>query len=186
MGMHLSTSINHKDRALREIAQVFSWVQLSGMSSAEVSRMVLGTMKTLDKCPEWVRAYVRGWTDATRRLLERELVFFYTMPDGKLVSTHRDRPDYYEKVGYGPRDVYELATHSGHYWVRRRWTDEKWEERLVPYFVSPMDGTCEFCKAERVPLVAFLTADPDQRVCEKCHKDKRVPTKRFGDAAKEV
>jgi hypothetical protein len=139
MGMHLSTSINHKDRALRQLAQVFSWVKISGMKSDVLNGKVLEIMKTLEKCPEWVRAYVRGWTDATRRGLEQELVFFYTMQDGKLVSTHRDRPDYYEKMGLGPKEVYDLATHSGHYWVRQRWVDGKWEERLVPYFVSEME-----------------------------------------------
>lgn len=37
-------------------------------------------------------------------------------------------------------------------------------------------GTCEFCKAPDVALPATLTADPDQAVCETCHKEPRIPT----------
>lgn len=37
-------------------------------------------------------------------------------------------------------------------------------------------GQCEFCRAPGVPLVAVLTADPDQQVCAECHADPRLPT----------
>ncbi len=38
------------------------------------------------------------------------------------------------------------------------------------------NGICSFCHASDVALTAVLIADPDQRVCRKCHRDPRVPT----------
>jgi hypothetical protein len=37
-------------------------------------------------------------------------------------------------------------------------------------------GQCEFCHAADVALVAVLSADPDQAVCEACNADPRLPT----------
>jgi hypothetical protein len=37
-------------------------------------------------------------------------------------------------------------------------------------------GTCEFCQSHGAHLVAVLSADPDQAVCEACHADPRLPT----------
>lgn len=37
-------------------------------------------------------------------------------------------------------------------------------------------GQCEFCHAADAALVAVLSADPDQAVCEACHADPRLPT----------
>lgn len=37
-------------------------------------------------------------------------------------------------------------------------------------------GICEVCRDRGVPLMAVLSADPDQAVCESCHTDPRLPT----------
>ena len=136
--MRHRTAYNHRERAIRRLADAFSWLQISGMSSEELTRRYIEVKGTLGKCPVWVKAYVDGWYYATKASYERHLVFFYTMPDGSLVSTHRDRSDYYEKLSIGPREVYEQATHSGRYWVRDRYDHEKKRrvEVLVPYFVT--------------------------------------------------
>jgi len=178
MGMHLNTSINYKARAICKLADTFSRLQISGMSSAKLTEHYVAVIQSLERCPEWVRAYVKGWYDATKSMYERDLVFFYTMPDGSLVSTHRDRDDYYEKLGIGPKEVYDKAVASGHYWVREQYDNGVKKEKLVPYFVSRMEkvGTCSFCKAEHVKLIYRLKADPDQKVCVICHQDARVPT----------
>jgi hypothetical protein len=37
-------------------------------------------------------------------------------------------------------------------------------------------GQCEFCREADAALVAVLSGDPDQGVCEACHADPRLPT----------
>lgn len=37
-------------------------------------------------------------------------------------------------------------------------------------------GKCEFCQMPGTALVAALVSDSDQRVCQNCHDDPRVPT----------
>ena len=41
-------------------------------------------------------------------------------------------------------------------------------------------GQCSFCDAEDRPLVAKLVADTDQKVCQTCHRDSRIPTVPIG------
>jgi hypothetical protein len=63
-------------------------------------------------------------------------------------------------------DAYEEAV------IQAFWAEV---ERVARYHLEPI-GTCEFCGKHDSPLVATLTADPDQRVCQTCHDDERVPT----------
>lgn len=155
-GLHLSTSINHKNRALSKLVGLYRWLETSGMSSEELGNKKREIMQGVERCPRWVLAWLEGWADCRQRTIEQQLVFFYTLPDGSLVSTHRDRDDYYEKRGIGPREVYELATHSGHYWVHQRRVKVECQdggsfaeiEVKVPYFVSAME------KKETVPCRA--------------------------------
>ena len=131
MGMHFKTAYNHRDRAISACKDLASRAQIYGMRSSAISDDYKAILDSIDKCPQWVKQYVRGWFECARESWRLKLVFFYTMPDGSLLSTHRNRDDYYEKCGLGPREVYEQATHSGHYWVMPNGTKR-------PHFVSKM------------------------------------------------
>ena len=48
--------------------------------------------------------------------------------------------------------------------------------RDIQSVINALGGTCEFCGASNVPLVATLEADPDQRICATCHADPRIPS----------
>ena len=131
MGMHFKTSYNHRERALSQLADLYSSAEHSGMLSQEISERRNKIMETIAKCPQWVHSFLEGWERCKRSQIERKVVFCYTMPDGRLLSTHRDRDDHYEKHGLGPKEVYDDATHSGHYWDING--------SLRPYFVSAMN-----------------------------------------------
>ncbi len=128
--MKFQTAYNHQNRAIRQLADLYSKAQIYGMLSSDINKEECEITESLKKakCPQWVFSYCDGWKQATRDMIARKIVFCYTMPDGKIVSTHRDREDYYEKLDYGPKEVCDLATHSGHYWDIRG--------ELRPYFVS--------------------------------------------------
>jgi hypothetical protein len=143
-----------------------------GMLSSEISERRNKAVATLpENAPGWIMDYISGWEACMRSFIDREVVFCYTV-NGVLFSTHRDRDDYYEKCGFSPRGIYELATHSGHYWDIKG--------KLKPYFVEEIKrGRCEFCGANNAELIAVLVADPDQYVCTTCHVDSRIPTERI-------
>lgn len=138
--MNQKTAINHKNRAVQLLVDYYRTVEMFGASHDAITNKYIEVIKTLENCPQWVKSYVSGFNDATRSILERKLVFFYTMPDGNLVTTHKNREDCYEKLGYGPKEVYDKATHSGHYWVIKLINlDGTVTEKKVPYHVTPME-----------------------------------------------
>ena len=148
--MRISTALNHRDRAIGMYADTLSWMEISGISSHDVNARSIKVIQSISHCPQWVKSYVEGWWAARRAMAERALVFFYTMPDGVLASTHRDRADYYEKLGMGPKEVYDKATHSGHYWVLK---DRDSKERIRPYFVGESRSTGQL---EHFPVVQVI------------------------------
>jgi hypothetical protein len=61
------------------------------------------------------------------------------MPGGKMYSAHSERDDYYQKHGIGPKEVYDKATASGHYWIV--------DGKPKPYYVTKMkDGRVIKCE----------------------------------------
>jgi hypothetical protein len=114
-GMRFKTAYNHQERARSAIADILRSSESFGRSSDEESKLVRAVFESISHCPQWVKSYVSGYRDALREQQRRKLVFCYTV-DGKLYSTHRNRDDYYEKHGLGPKEVYEQATFCGHYW----------------------------------------------------------------------
>lgn len=135
-GMRFNTAYNHKQRVLGMLAEVYQSAQIFGMPSHKINERTIAAKKTLPKnTPQWVHSYLSGWEHAVNGMIQRQVIFCYTVQIGPnttaLLSTHRDRDDYYEKHGLGPKEVYDKATHSGHYW------DIKGE--LRPYFVQPIE-----------------------------------------------
>ncbi len=137
--MRFNTAYNHRERLLRSIADLYSSARMFGMASTEISKRRNEIVATLPKkAPAWIMEYIQGWERAMRSVMQREVIFFYTMPDGKMYSTWRDRDDYYEKHGIGPREVYEQAVYSGHYWDVKR---HNRPNKLMLYSGGPMkDG----------------------------------------------
>ena len=112
----IETALNHQNRVKGRLADLYRSARY-GLTVGELGQKRVEILETVSHCPEWVRSYRSGWTDYADTVIQSELVFFYTLPDGSLVSVNRDRSDYYEKKGLGPKEVYEKATASGHYWV---------------------------------------------------------------------
>lgn len=73
------------------------------------------------------------------------------------------RPDEMETL-----EVREVDCYAGHHDPVRYYVDEDQDLHI---------GTCDFCRKENTPRLFRLVADPDQRVCDECHRDPRIPTK---------
>lgn len=128
--MRISTALNHRDRIVRQLSDLYS-LATYGMTSDQIFKRSREIFHTVNHCPEWVRSYGRGWEAAKRIEVNQKLVFFYKMSNGKLFSTHKNREDYYEKNGLGPKEVYEKAVSSGHYWIVNG--------KPKPYFIMLMN-----------------------------------------------
>jgi hypothetical protein len=61
MGMHFKTSYNHRERALSQLADLYSSAEHFGMLSQEISERRNKIMETIAKCPQWVHSFLSGW-----------------------------------------------------------------------------------------------------------------------------
>jgi hypothetical protein len=114
--MRASTAYNHQDRAVRQMADLYSSAKRFGTyTSKQLTTKGLDILKTIGHCPQHVVSHVWGYRAALDDSLRSELVFFYTYK-GTLMSVDRKRDDYYEKLGVSVRDIGD-AEISGHYWV---------------------------------------------------------------------
>lgn len=114
--MKIKTAHNHKARAKSALLELINNAKHFGMTHDQMLTEKKQIMESIAKCPEWVITYCQGYYDALFEQIQQRLIFGYTLPDGRVLSTHKNRPDYYEKHGLGPQDVYKQATHTGHYW----------------------------------------------------------------------
>jgi len=137
--MKHTTAYNHRQRAVRAICDLWQRAEHFGLTSRKQRAELSAIMKSVAKCPGWVTSYLVGYDEAMAHVILRKHFFFYTLPDGRLASTHHDRPDYYEKLGLGPKDVYDQAVASGHYWVCE---NADGTERIRPWFVLAKEGGC--------------------------------------------
>lgn len=137
--MRMITALNCKSKAIRRLRDVYERLGMFGMTSEELTYEYLEIVKSLRKCPQWVRSFVDGYNTAIRAQFEKSLVFFYTLQDGSLVSTHRDRSDYYEKLGISVSMLSEQVVRRGHYWIRIRSDEGRKVEVMVPYYVTDMN-----------------------------------------------
>lgn len=167
--MRFSTAYNHRERIISHLSDLYSGARIFGMLSSDISKRRNEIMATLPKgAPGWITEYATGWERCMRSFMEREVIFCYTV-DGKLYSTWRDRDDYYEKHGLGPKEVYDRATHSGHYW------DCKGE--LRPYYVTEIERDehgneihkifCRICSTD-TPIKTAVPRDEGGYVGECC------------------
>ena len=130
--MRVSTAYNHRDRAQRQLADIMYAATAYRLSSTDISKRVCGVLKSIKQCPYWVQSYIDGWLSASRTHIERDHVFYYSMPytrkngkrrklsEGKVcfASANSNRDDYYGKLGYSSQEVAKNAVARGFYWVR--------------------------------------------------------------------
>jgi hypothetical protein len=69
------------------------------------------------KAPRWAIAHVYGYSQACMASLYREALVYGGFVDGKFMSTHSNRADYYEKNGIAPSDFAQAGKNTGHYWI---------------------------------------------------------------------
>jgi hypothetical protein len=115
--MRIKTALNKRDSAITKLDLLMDRVERYGMKNSDIVAKIISIRKTIiGKCPRWVGEYYNGYADACFKKLEKKLVFFYEMPNGDMVSVNRNRPDYYMKFGYGPKEVTDKCISTGYYW----------------------------------------------------------------------
>ena len=122
--MRIETALAKRDAAVRSFRDLYSMAYHAGMTQKEMGSYKARILEGLAKCPEWVRAYVRGYETALfDRLfaaspMGKPALVFGGIVNGRFYSVHRDRPDYYEKHGLSPADFSDdgRVSDRSHYW----------------------------------------------------------------------
>ncbi len=122
--MRIETALAKRDSAVMSFRDLYSMAYHAGMTQKEMGEYKARILTSLAKCPEWVRAYVRGYETALfDRLfaaspMGRAALVFGGWVDDRFYSVHRDRSDYYEKNGFSPADFSDdgRVSQRGHYW----------------------------------------------------------------------
>ena len=134
--MKLSTTLNKKNRAVMGSVDALSAARSFGSLSKDLHDRLREVIADMGKAPEWAREYVRGYQDCLTRTLYLTDLISGGYVDGVFSSTLKDRPDYYEKNGMGPKDWNDRATDKGHYW-QENITKTGYQTRgIKPFFVS--------------------------------------------------
>lgn len=117
--MKIERALKLRDSLKTRIADIYSMAILSGMTSQEINSAVMSAYAELPAAtPQWVKSYCDGVRAALQDSLYADCLVFGGFVNGRFYSTHRNRPDYYEKHGI---DAVEYAdngkvTARGHYW----------------------------------------------------------------------
>ena len=118
--MDIYKSLRVRDRAVIQVKDEFHLARLTMVHSDELNQRLMAIFGKMPKnTPNWVKEYVRGYIAALRESLhQNDLEFCYTTPDGLILSTHRESPQYYEKYGYSPKEACDLAddVNGNFYW----------------------------------------------------------------------
>jgi uncharacterized cupin superfamily protein len=129
MSDHYSKVNEMESRGLHAVMRLWKDAREYKWTSSKIHDKFLEYKKfnKLDKYPRYVSSYLQGVFDCEKAKVQfNELEFCYVI-EGKLYSTHGDSPRFYESHGFSPKEVYDKASHSGHYWIG---SDK-------PYYVSP-------------------------------------------------
>ena len=116
--MKIDRQLRLRDRKKSEINGAISAAIYGKQTSDELSAKICDILyTTMPKgAPGHLRAYLSGYYDYFRNnILYTKLEFCYRV-NGALYSTYKNSPRYYEKLGLSPKQVYDLADFSGHYW----------------------------------------------------------------------
>lgn len=118
--MRIERALKIRDRALVALKDVFSAGQIYGSTSAtlEANRRESLVRHGVNKAPQWVSSYLDGyWRALIDNAYRHDLVYGGIVGD-VFYSTHRNRPDYYEKHGIEPSAYADngMVQARGHYW----------------------------------------------------------------------
>lgn len=134
--MKLSTTLNKKSDAVRGSVDAVSAARSFGSLSKDLHESLRAVIANMGKCPEWARAYVRGFQDClTGSLYQTDLIHGGYI-DGVFYSTHKKRADYYETLGIGAKVWNDTATDKGHYWQEYVTGNGVTIRGLKPFFIS--------------------------------------------------
>jgi len=110
----LATTMNRKARLLRRFQDIWSRVEVYGLSHDNylALRKELHDSDDYRRAPVWVREYLRGYEDCWIEGVWRNKVIFSYVVDGRRLAL--DSPEY---KAVEPRVVYETAAETGaHIW----------------------------------------------------------------------
>ena len=117
--MRIETTLKHKSEAIRQLRDLYASAATFGLLSADMNTRVAAIKaETLAGCPYWTIAEFNGYRAALTDQLYRDSLVFGGFVDGRFLSTHRNRADYYETQGVEPRDFADdgRVQQRGHYW----------------------------------------------------------------------
>lgn len=115
--MRIERALKIRGAAKRRTREMFSFAAFHTMTSEEMNISYAAILADMGKVPQWVRAYVDGYRQAQIDRLYESLIFGGFV-EGRFMSTHSDRRDYYGKCGIDPADWHKAAKAKGHYFDR--------------------------------------------------------------------
>ena len=115
MSNHYDRHLNKRAAAIVRLRDIYSAAILCGYSGDDLQRDVSRVRATLNKCPEWARAYFDGYESALRAGLYENHLIHGGWYGGKFYSTLSSRADYYGKHGIAA-EHWPTANNTGHYW----------------------------------------------------------------------
>ena len=128
--MRIERALDERRRLAERIRAAYHTASLCKLTSEELNDMVLKAFAGLAKgAPEWVRSYGEGYGKSLNDLMyHNELVFGGYVGD-VFMSTHSNRPDYYQKLGVEPSAYADngAVQRRGHYWA---------SDTSKPFFIS--------------------------------------------------
>lgn len=101
--MRLTTSLNHRQRLIGNVNSVFSSAFFGEYTHQQLTQALIRVMYedyAWKRVPQWVRSYVQGYSDSTRRHFERANIEHSYVIDGERLLL--SDPKY---KAYPPRDV---------------------------------------------------------------------------------
>jgi len=117
--MRITTALKRRDNLVSALRDIYSMAGVYGLAHVDLHKRCQDAYaRYCDKAPSWVREFADGYRKALNDAAYRHELVFGGFVDGKFYSTHRDRPDYYEKNGIEPCAYADdgLVTRRGHYW----------------------------------------------------------------------
>lgn len=118
--MKVSTALNHRDRAISAIRDIWSSARIYHSTHDDILKRLRSVNDSIAHCPAWVRGYVDGYDKALFDANWQYLEFCYAqIIDGETVlfSTHKDSTHRKTEEFYNSGRGHELSTLEGrHYW----------------------------------------------------------------------
>lgn len=117
MSMKLTTALNKRNIARDRLRSLAAMAEGCGLHQASIIQHEAKIRTQLKGTPQWVQSYCQGVWDTLLEAMYRKQVNLRVLSDGRVVSVHRDLPDYYEKVGLSPRECHQLTVATGIAWI---------------------------------------------------------------------